>query len=1011
MKAIYKKLLLTSCSCLAAACLAIPVFQGSKSALVNADGCEVSPSAPVATVYNLQDTFTLPSAELSYNGQSYAATKKTITFPDGKRYAADSVRLTMAGTYAVEYSREIQGKILSGALTFSVYEDLYSVTGEGATAVYEEELAIHKVAGKSGISVSLPMGGVFTYNEVIDLANMKKNDRLIELYATPTTIGVPEAGNLIVQFTDAYNPENYFTIITYDNIDKPNKAICDSVYQLANAYNQAPTGVMESNSPDTVAYDGGTYSLHKNSYYGYYGLFSFGAYADDPDHGSMQHPFTLSMDYAERRIYGCSPAVSSQGMISDLDAPEFYPTLWEGFTTGEAIMSIYSTNLLSEAFRFAITDVCGADLSGGAVVDEKAPLITVDYEGNDEDEIPYAIVDKPYKVFTATAADDYAPNVKCATAVYYNYRTNQPVNVDITDGSFLPTKTGIYTIVYSAVDGSGNRAVKEIDVEVKAESALQIDFNVLTTDPKIGAAFALNPIVSGNSGIFETSVRARLQSDNSVAYEVEKQGDSYAFRPVYAGKYDLVISVKDYVQNIEKTQEVEIDVSNAYLQIAEPNLPFVFIKGVGYTIAGLQAYDLSSATPKIVDAKIEYAFDDGEYTSASDDKITITATERVRVKYVFGEGSYVKEYVIPVTDVNYTGKLAVYKYFYGADYTGSPYEDGTIYKTSADGAELAFANELLMSEFSFNFKNVTKKFTTQTISFTDAENSEEKLSLAFRTVNSNKTQVTVNGKYTTAFAFDFSKEEVSLRYSVKDNKLYVNDKECALGDFAGFSSRMARMKIKLDGVSGESWFKVYKLNNQAISSDVVDRVGATLYYDSNKENFRKGEDFVLKNIIVADVLRRDTTFEFSMTDPAEQTCKAKDGTSLEMVTDRTKEYTVTLTQYGDYLLSGKYSDGRNVQRFGITVTVMDDGAPVFTITKQEKNVTLGSEVVFDQYTVTDNIDTQVRVNVYVIDTYGKMILLENEKFTAKEKGLHTVIFAAEDSSGNVTIESYTFTVR
>ncbi len=1019
MKTKTKKTFRTALLLLAAGCASAALFTLGGSKQATADGCEVTTAEAIKTVYDIQDTFTLPSAQLEYKGQKYDAEKKSILFPDGKEYAADSVVLTVAGIYTLQYACEIEGVILTGSKTFSVYENLYSVSGEGAEVVYQDALNIAQFTGenaKSGLAVTLPMGGTFTYNKVIDLSGKTREDQLLEIFAMPSQIGTPEAGNFVVQFTDAYDPSNYFLVTTMDNVDKPNKALCDSVYQTANAYNQAPTGVgINPNGTGIAEYNGVNYDVHRNSSYGFYGKFSFSAYT--PNVGSTDnpkyhhYPWALSMDYENRVLYGCGNAVPyGDGMIADLDAPEFYTNVWEGFTTGEAIMSIYSTNLTADAFHFAITNVCGENLQGGDVVDTKAPRIEIDYEGNDENEIPYAIVNKPYKLFAATAADDYSPDVKCVTAVYYNYRTTQPINVNVTDGCFTPTKQGVYTIVYGAVDGSGNRTIKEIDVEVKAESALEVAFNLLTSDAKIGETFAMRPTVSGNSGQYSVSVKAVLQADDKVAYDLTQTGDVYSFLPLYAGKYDLIVSVQDRSATVEETQETEISVSNSYYQVAEPSLPYVFIKNAKYTLDGMQAYDLSSATPKVTDAKVEYALDGGEYTAYEGGELAITASAKVAVKYSFGS-DYSKIYEIPVTDVNYTGgKLRVYNYFYGADYVAEAFTDGTLYATGKDGAKLSFANELLAENFTMEFSVVSKRFAALTMTLTDVENAEEALSLSFAVVN-RKTQVTINGKHTTALPFDLATAKVTVAYNGRDNQLTVNDTACALGDFAGFGSHMARLQFRLDGVEGHSSFKVYKLNNQPISVDGIDRVGAALFYEANKESLVKGEDFILKNIIVADVLRRETTFDFSMSAPDESVCTAKDGTKLELVSDRDKEYVVTLTQYGDYLLSGKYSDGANIKRFGITITVVDDGAPVLTITDKVTTAKVHKEITFDGYEVVDNLDTEVDVKVYVMDTYGRMLLLENGKYTPDAIGEYVVIFVAADKNNNVTTVSYTFNVR
>ncbi len=1016
MKAIYKKLLLILLLFVTVTAFSVGLFVFNGSAVVKAYDCEVSTTEPVKTVYDLQDTFVVPSAEIEYGGQKYTADKKSVTFPDGKKYVADSVTLTMAGTYTLNYSCETDGKILSGSKTFTVHEKLFSVTGEGATASYSVDVDVSNAGKHDGISVSLPMGGEFVYNKVIDLAGKKKEDKLIQLFTMPSQIGVPEAGNLIVKLTDAYDPDNYVLITTYDNIDKNNKAECYSVYQLANAFNQAPTGVGFSNSTvGSVLYNGLNYKIFRNSYYGYYGYFSFSGYAHNfakPEATPVivRHQLYLSMDYGERVIYGSSPAVASDGMIADLDAPQFFATPWEGFTTGEAILSVYSTNLLTGSFNFLITDIYDEALDGADVSDTKAPIINVDLEGNDG--VPYAIINKPYEIFSAKAVDDYSPSVKCLSAVYYNYRTNTPVNVNVVDGSFTPNKLGVYTIVYSATDGNGNTTVKEVDVEVKSSSQLKVAYNGLTANAKVGETFSVQPSISGNSGLYTLSVKAVLKSNPEVTYDLVKDGDTFSFIPLYGGKYDLVVMVNDRLEKIEQSKEIEVSaLANSYYLTSEPSLPHVFIKGVEYDINGLQAYDLSSGTPVLADAKIEYALDNGEYTSLGNQKLNVTASEKVKIKYVFGTGIFYKEYTVPVTDVDYDGDLIVKNYFYGVNFTGVADEDGTNYTTSVNGASLAFANELLSDNFTFNYTVLVKRFTAQTLELIDSKKPAEKLLLTFTSFGKNQIRLTVNGEYETEFTSDIEKTGISVNYNGKANKLYINGSECAIGNFTGFASHMLRLKLTLDGVAGESTVRIREVNNQYITSDDIDRVPPSHVYVVNKEIASKGDELVINKLIFADVLRREVTFDFSMSDPNGDKCTTTDGIRLNAIKNISREYTVVLSEYGDYNITGKYSDGRNTKRFSITITVIDDGAPELKITEQIQTAQLNTEITFDKYSVTDNIDTDVEVKVYVINTLGKMELLPNKKYTATAKGMYSVMFVATDSSGNTAIESYTFDVK
>ncbi len=995
-------------------CSCVGLFFNANSA--NAVTCDVESAEELKTTYLLNEELQIPTANLIHEGEEYPATSKNIVFPDGKIYKKATVTLSMVGEYIVNYYHESDDLYLSGTKKFTVVGDLYSVTGAMSTVSYNG-VGI-KNTDATGLEVALSAGGVFTYNKSIDLTGRKSTDVILKMFMTPDAIGTAEASDFIVKLTDAYDENNYVLVKTTDALLYADKARSIQSYQSANAYNQPLTGLRQVGEADsnTISYDGSNYYLDVNTKLGYMGFFSFcanGGYAN-----ASNGIFTLSMDYEKRQVFGCRNYKSgANGMIIDLDEPLFFDKLWEGFTTGEAFLSIYSDTILSNTFQFAITEICEEDLTKTTVEDVKAPVISIDYVGENERDLPFAKLNSQYKVYDAVIVDDFKVKEE-QIAVYYDYRGNNPVQISIKDGCFTPTMEGVYSIVYYASDSSGHQTYKVVDVKATASEKLSFNCSVITATPKAGSAVIASGTASNASGNVMISGFATLKSNTEISYPLDLTTNGLEFVPLYSGEYEIKVLVSDYVDNIEKVLTAQVSSSDTFVFGDEPSLPYVFVKGATYDVAGYTALSLADGAPKSVNATIKYAFDSETTQTLSNGQFTVTANDYVLIEYVFSP-TCIKPYKIPVVDVlSKTDKGAnrydVKNYFYGGDnFTPTATSDYTTYTTDV-GGELYFINNVLATGFLFDFRVSQMNFGSMTLVMTDVENTYEKLVAKFIPIDDNTTKIIFNDTVTYYLAGGLENNLVNFSYSKKIDACSINGKTVKVEGFNGFSSGLARLMLDFDNVTKQSSIQIHRINFQKISDRNTDIIEPLVNYDFIGYTATLNDEFYIENIVVSDVLCFTPTIKISMYggDDKEH-CTTDDGILMKNLTDYSRDYRFKFTEYGVYTLKIEISDdAENVKTYYVKITVEDSESPVITLGDRIYTATVGKQINLNNYfTVSDNVDSDVSVNIFVIGPSGIVSAVTDGLFTPEVAGKHSLIIYATDDNGNTGSESYIFTVK
>ncbi|MBO7345497.1 MAG: hypothetical protein J6U92_06135, partial [Clostridia bacterium] len=734
--------------------------------------------------YAIGDTLSIQSAKITYLGKEYDA-DAIVHFPDGTKKQLQEVTFSKSGNYIIEYRSIVDGKVLFKTVNFSVESNVFSIDGKGSVSYGSNPYFTDNI---KGVNVSMSRGSVLTYNRTIDLSdNGVTSAPVLKIYATPEVTGVSEIDTLKVTLTDLYDSENYVEF-RYKHQD-------GHIYVAGNAKGQ-PTSGLEGHSkltPNTIIYDGNMCRLwQKHVVYGYSAKTSFTGLRQIVS-GLTLPTFEdnfceLSVDYSTKRFYAQQPWTGISKLVIDLDEPLFFnDNLWEGFTTGEAILSVSSVGSGSN-FNCFITDIDGHDLTSIKYTEKTAPIISVDTLTYDQNNLPNAIVGKNYPVFDREVVSTNADIVSDQAFVYYNYDNSSRTPVNIIDGYFKPDKAGKYTIIYKAVDSKGGETLKTLNVTAVTRTALEYQFVDAPLDKfNVGQKVKIKD-VSFNNALegYSLTTTATLKGGNAI-YEI-KDG---SFIPLYSGKYDINYTYQDIAEKIEFSYEIVVDTSDVPVFESVPAFPRYFIKNCTYDLYKINAYDFTNGT-KLVPATIYVSQDGGQDTLLSSNSYKVTANQTVEITYkatTNDNTAEIKSDVIPVIDVGYglTGKdaaLDTAKYLQSAEFTllqkAKNNISYTVNENSAkDGvATLSAINDVYTELFNLEFTTdaTANAFGQLQVLLTDCLDGEKVVTINY-TPNQSGCLITVsNGKnyYSAQTESKFDGTSKFLIESNGDNLIFSN---------------------------------------------------------------------------------------------------------------------------------------------------------------------------------------------------------------------------------------------
>lgn len=997
---------------------------------------EIEGDAELKDIYMFGEVLNIPSSKLIYDGHEYNAVP-ILHLPNGQVISKQKVDLLQAGFHTLRYVALLpSGREISKSFDFIVKSQLYSVGSERSSLSYGNPQVY--ATDQEGILLSLANGDTFTFNKVIDLSGKTINDNILRLFVIPHNIGIADASNIHVRFTDIYDPLNYVTVTTKDGGQLGDWGI-GGVYMVANSREQYPTGLEGDR-------------IHINNSYGMGARFPMAGIPKSTNVEIGDQYLEISWDYDERKVYGSKFRLAESNLlIADLDDTSYMTAPWRGFTTGEVIMTVYASGYQASTMNMVITNINGENIEENGFFDTQPPDISVDTNPYGSDIEPFeAVVGKPFKVFEASANDKYDKEIDVKSTVYYNYGNAEETVCSISNGCFTPSSPGLYTIVYTATNWF-TQSTKEIEVNaVNKPTELSIFLNGETQNgysgQKINLVSRLD--VLNNTGMVNLRIIATLRSNPKIKYEINLL--DYSFTPYYAGIYDIKYYYSDYLKEKTYSRTLTVAPGNKPVFDVLPILPRYLIKGNKYVLPDAVAYDMSGGSPSLIEYSISVLEDQSAQPKAITNGIYIVnATESAEIIYTASNGINTVTYseTLPVIDTGFGGVLDMKEYFQvvNGSFEKECFDNYVLLSTSQDLSRFIFINPVQVFNFNFHFNpDVSKNnYNTITIYLTDSIDPNICLKMTYIKKTTDISGFKLNdddyiydvksdffGQSKGFFSLSYNNEKLKLNPSVA---LSMDVKYDLNGNiFTGFPSNKVFLEIELSGVSGDSAFKVIKINNQTFSRTIENSVDKTddgippeIIVKASLGDCKIGDTVTINPAYAFDVLNSYVTLKLYVTAPDGSFVSNKDGLLMDGSVDPSASHSFVVTSKGQYLVSYEVTDGNgNTDDFSYFINSIDTQPPVITLKDIKTTGNVDTVVKIASATASDNSDLDILVFTFVECPDGKIIYVDNGEFTPELKGIYKVnyitgrsyidgdrtIYLPGDDFGNIGYTQYTIII-
>lgn len=1013
---------------------------------VQAMASEVTFESEWKDSYMIDSVFTVPSATLKTESGTEEVKQSYVVFPDGVAYATEKYILSQAGTYTVYFI----GDSAVATKQFVVCSQAVSLLGGGRYEYLEQLKMTDSPIG--GISVTLTDSSSLTFNSPIDVSNSDLTTPIATVYPYNFTKRLGQDGTnyethiIVIRMTDAYNTSNYVDIeISYDpsGNDKNADGVYDKdeisyeLFYRAGGSQDRIVGLHASVSASqwykSINYEGTQYQVrHKTDTegaWGPYGVKGGGSVNAD------NNPISVFYESATNKIYALDKDKLS--FVTDLDSQIIYDSPFAGFTTGEVYVSILGDWFKTSQATVEISSIYGMegeDLCVLNAVDTILPRITLPIYNEDVGEIVVAQGEE-VQVFPYSAQDSSGIK-ESFVEVYYNYNSDQKISIGLKGNTFRPEKIGLYTVVYGAYDNYGNynqqifevNCVKCVDNESLRLTFENGDFTLdstKTVELSAGKKYALPTPVISNSNNLPTSLKITGVYENDFLNTLGKnvsveEDNTVLFTDI--GQYTLVYEYEDVFQSKRKEFTVKTVVSDEVVLEPNPILPEYFIKDSVCSLEPVQVRCFNTEETSLAEPLVYASFDGKDYIEIDARNLQVNANSTVRFKYVYQGATLYESAQIPIIDVNYNKALKIENYFVG-DF--SKKADGKkisfVSNAKTGNNELKFINPISFSNFYFSFEVLSQynQFASFTVKLTDFYNAENSVSIEY-------------GKEGEGSYFKIYTNESSTRISINNNFESLNSisYNASNYNFVTYSGAMIAFRnpfekdkvllsVSLNDMEGDSGLAISKINNQVIANRTSDTFAANFTMVDIQGTRTLGANVTVFRPFINDVLTPYIQGNFSMSikGPNNQFCRDINGVEIRNL--NVDETTISLTQYGTYMITYAYEDGwGNSDVRVVELIITDNVAPTLSLKGISKNGQvvqgkLGQKISLPTYTVSDNYSDAKNLKVVAFIVYpdfSSVLLTEDFSLVLGRVGEYRITYTCYDEAGNATKVEYRINV-
>lgn len=1021
----------------------------------------------VEDVYEFDSSFTLPSASFKVGEQDVPATDRYIVFPNGRIYTSDTVKLNVEGEYTLVYSAVVDGKkVRDESVKFKVYNKAWKNDYDSTIVEYNDGTAISgkkttgdnaiglfHYPGKSGLHLSVADGDMWTHNKVIDLtdntglspvfefAPWNCSDLVPKLDAEGNIVkdsngevidreNNPEATNIFVRFTDAYDPENYFNVkFHYYRLS----ATRYQVYITVTSPGVDTIGLKKGGGP--IVINNVAHTIYRNhNYDGAYGA-----------HGYRTSRGAKIYYDNETKVVTVFDGVETH-YVTDLDNKSIYTrNMFKGFTTGEVYLSVYSemnNDAQTNYDIFSIDGVKGEALTK-EIIDDKAPVIKVDIKDSLRADGIAIAKNEPFKIFDAEAFDVNLSG-DISAMVYYNYRYEN--NMCMTyNGYFTPKAIGSYAIVYRAVDAFGNEADEVIELTcVNKEKCIDLILGDFESSYEVAKVNSLPEYkFTSLNNLKNVKLEITIEKDGKV-YNVDPTANTFYLEE--AGAYKVTYSYNDGIVAYSDSFDIKLVASNNLsLDADRAAFPEYFIKGMTYTLEQVRAYTYDTGKPIAHKPKFFVSNDEGAFNPANSNELKIEADKKIQFKYTYEANGETIEHVTetftvindaydPSKPVGAFKQRYLQENYFTGDVTATQ-ETGAVRLASnktTGKANIDFINVLSLEEFQFEFTVPSgyDNFASFEIKVIDFYNRNNVVTISYRG-NASTTYVKINDGLESTIKRGLV-SSTAFRLEQTKGMKFSEASGITLDAGTQFTSDKILLHFAFTGVKGDAAVDVRKINSQQFTKYASDLPGSVIADTTYKGAYSLGETVKCLNAIPTDVMNPFYGKNFSI----QVFYMSPQGGVPEPVYDvngkmlsfnsswefEEEYYEFELAKIGNYMIQYYYEDqGGKEAEYSNLIQVGDSEPPKFQIKKEgqvlNKNTVIQAKL-NDSYSfpgvqATDNITptSQMTIRIVLMRPDTAMLNITTGSYTFRDKGLHRVSYMVFDGSGNYSLDYFYINVQ
>ena len=990
--------------------------------------------------------------QLSYNvpydfGSPYAVWKNEtypltleVTDPDGEQTVLTETFVytpKKIGQYQLRFYAEVEGK---------TYERIMSVTCIYAnSSLFESVVGIDNIQNNYSVTafervVSNPSSGsvtktlttrtgvlltgsgtnqTFRFKNSIDLTKISATTPIIDMFVLAGG-DYASLSSLKVRLIDKYDSKNSVTVLWSQH---------ESDYYC---YVRAGAGVNEfgrsniQNANNVVEiYRRGTVTLNTLCGSTVKGLGLYGQ--------SKYNTFGFCFDYRNKAINVCNARPWSEPeyyTVIDLDdMKQVGNAVWNGFTTGECYVEVIMPGQLSNA-GVVVFEVAGQALSGVETVDSTEPVIYSDIRYNTT-QLPDVALNEMYPIPNLKAND--LVDGELATQVQVVDPYGQEVN--IVNGSIIPSVIGEYKIVYSAADRSGNKSTKTHT------------FNVISNIDPIDICWAteIGEYIVGDTVVIpEVMIIGGSGNIENVEFEVLLNGKPIELpisRIITLNEWgQLTITLKsaeDYIgSKINGTVlKIMIDAPTKPTLKVE-GLPEYFIEGQLAYLPFISATDYFYAEGDALRNSVVSVFVDGQKVEG--EYFKVPAGDELTLTIVAGSGERVEslEYIVPIQKPT---KITDY-FVQNGSVDMKVSDNGTLF-TMSKGASVSLVNPVVSNELTIGLQlsaygeyydnaGTMQKYTVNIpdaieITLTDFYNPYYAIHLKFTPCDDEYSYIQINGgkKLQVLGSFISAKAYTeSIKISIKDNGKLLDNNNLLYYDietflngekFTGFPSGVVSLSFSLDKYSGAASFFIDQIGNQVFdyfSYEYGDATAPMLWTDVEMKtaSIMKGEVIPIAAAKAYDVLSYygNVTVRVTMPNAEGTIATYLNNAFLKETQYITAEYSGIYSIY--YTVADEFG---NQTVYTYRYSVIDTSAPIITIKGNIKETyKVGEEMYLPEVYATSPSGANVVCKVLIYNASTRYTIVEGDSVVLK-KGDYKLVVYAYDENYNFAEEVIEFTVE